>query len=186
MDQTDSGEKLTKVEYNAKTEEAKILGADDQTKENIGNSAKTGDGEITRVRQSNDYHMSSPMSSHVNMESKRFSETHESEKIDVQKVGRGESNGDYVRSQEAPPQRERLQPLKTVPREIPTTSKMSEKMTSHMTSKNVSSQNAVKSYTNLGYNQVGHNADTLSNVRFQQPVAVVKAFVNPGYDTSLR
>ncbi|XP_028394756.1 uncharacterized protein LOC114518921 [Dendronephthya gigantea] len=69
---------------------------------------------------------------------------------------------------------------------MPTSTKISENMTSRVTSKNVSSQNAVKSYTNLGYNQVGQNADVVSNVRFQQPVAVVKAFVNPGYDNSLR
>lgn len=187
MDETDGGEKrsqLTKVEYNAKTEEAKILGVGDNNgyvEEKVtGSSAKNSNDEISGVQKFNDYQMSSeisrPTTSHVSKESKSFLETYESRETEVKRLG--ESKGDYVRLEAAPVQREHLQPIDAVPRETA--------MTSTTTSKNVTSQSAVKSYTNLGYSQAGQNGDLMSNVQFQQPVAVIRAFVNPGHNTSLR
>jgi hypothetical protein len=185
MDETDGGEKrsqLTKVEYNAKTEEAKILGVGDNNgyvEEKVtGSSARNSSDEVSGVQKFNDYQMSSeisrPTTSHVSKESKSFSETYESRETEVKRLG--ESKGDYVRLEAATVQRERLQPIEVVPRETAMTS----------TSNNVTSQGAVKSYTNLGYSQAGQNGDLMSNVQFQQPVAVIRAFVNPGHNTSLR
>ena len=187
LDQTDSGEnssKQAKVEYHAKTEEAKILGLGDnkgfEEEKMAGSNAKNSNDDIPRVSKSN-----------ASQESKSFWETYESRKTEVKNGGVDENKGDYVRLQAAPVQRERLQPIEILPRETAMTSAMTSKnMTSeNMTSRVTSSKNVapVRSYTNLGYSQTSQNRDLMSNVQFQQPVAVVKAFVNPGHSsTSLR
>ncbi|CAB4017414.1 Hypothetical predicted protein [Paramuricea clavata] len=142
-------------------------------------SAKNSSDEILGVQKFNDYQMSSeilrPTTSHVSKEFKSFSETYESRETEVKRLG--ESKCDYVRLEAAPMQRAYSQ-LKWFPEKLA--------MTSATTSKNVTSQGAVKSYTNLGYSQAGQNGDLMSNVQFQQPVAVIRAFVNPGLNTSLK
>ncbi len=198
LDQTDSGEKSSqqsKVEYNAKSEEARILGVGDnkafQREKAVESSAKNGKDDVSRTKKFNDYQMSSEVSSptsssHVTKESKSFSETHESKKTEVKNVNIDQSKSDYVKLQAAPVQRERLQPIEAVPRQTAMTSTMTSKnvMSNKVTSNNVASQGAVKSYTNLGYSHTGQNADLMSNVQFQQPVAVIKAFVHPGSNTA--
>ncbi len=196
MDQTDSGEKSSqqsKVEYNVKSEEARILGVGDnkafQGEKAVESGAKNGNDDVPRTKKFNDYQMSSDVSSpksssHVTKESKSFSETHQSKK--TENVNVDQSKSDYVKLQAAPVQRERLQQIEAVPRQTAMTSTMTSKnvMSKNVTSNNVASQGAVKSYTNLGYSHAGQNADLMSNVQFQQPVAVIKAFVHPGSNTA--
>ena len=182
LDETDSGEKSSKqakVEYHTKTEEAKILGVGDNKgfveEKMAGGYAKNSNDDIPRVNKFS-----------TTQESKSFSEAYESRNTGVKNVNLDENKGDYVRLQAAPVQRERLQPIEILPRETSKTSGVtSQSMTSRVTSSR--SVAPVRSYTNLGYSQAGQNGDLMTNVQFQQPVAVVKAFVNPGHNaTSLR
>ena len=200
LDQTDSGEKsskVTQVEYNAKTEEARILGVGDNKgfveEKTVDNDSKNSDDERQKVKISNK--MSNSLS--ASKESQSFSESYKSKSTEVKHTSAdNNSKGDYVRLQAAPVQRERLHPLEMFPRETPVTSSTktenatsrvtSENMTSRMTSGNLMPQGAVKSYTNFGYSQTGQNIGAMPNVRFQQPVAVVKAFVNPGRNAGWR
>ena len=180
------------MEYNAKSEEALVLGVGDnkgfEEEKKVETSGKEKKVEITgkenndekpRTQKFNDFQrsadMSGPSTSHMTKESKTFSETYESKKTEVRSANIDKSKDDYVKLDATPVQRERLQPIK-IPKETT--------MTSSLSSKNVTSQGALKSYTNLGYSHAGQNRDLMSNVQFQQPVAVIKAFVNARPNTA--
>jgi hypothetical protein len=199
LDQTDSGEKSsqkTKIEYNAEAKEVRVLGVGNnkgfEEEKKTATSDRDSNGENSRTRKFNDYqqsdYFSGPATSYATKdpktqttkESKSSSETYESKRTEVKSTNVDGKKDDYVKLQAAPAQRERLQPIETVPRATAMTSTM----TSTVTSKNVtSSQGALKSYTNHGFSQAGENGDLMSNVQFQQPVAVIKAFVNSGSNT---
>lgn len=197
MDETDSGAKssnVTRVAYNAKTEEAKIHGVEDKRAVTDTNGKHVNDETPPRVLKFNEYQFSSELSgaksNHTRQESKSLSETHPSKDGDIQ-LSVDEHQGDYVRLQTAAVQRVRLQPQEMASRATHMTSMTS---SNNLTLNNVKSRNAmskvtkntVKSYTNHGYSQAGQNVDLMSNVQFQQPVAVVKAFVHPRRNSAVR
>ena len=183
------------MEYNAKSKEARVLGVGDnkgfEEEKKVETSGKEKKVEITgkenndekpRTQKFNDFQrsadVSGPSTSHMTKESKTFSETYKSKETEVRSANVDKSKDNYVKLEATPVQRERLQPIEMVPKET--------MMTSSVSSKNVTSQGALKSYTNVGYSHAGQNRDLMSNVQFQQPVAVIKAFVNARPNTARR
>lgn len=180
-DETDFVKK--QVLYNVKSGEAKILderdsGAQTSQTERMHYSVKSGEAKILGA-----VYMDSQLSEQkekqiTNLKSREEAPKRESDKksnVTVEEMfqsqrtetTRTEFNAGENISKKV--NRERLQPLQVIPAQKP-----------------LNTHHFVNSYTNLGYNHAYEDQNAPSSIQFQQPVAVVRAFVHPGSTRRIR
>ena len=170
------------VQYNVKSGEAKILderdsGAQTSQTERVHYSVKSGEAKILG-EVGMDSQLSEQKEKQTNLKSREEALKRESDKksnVTVEEMFQSQktettrtefNTGENISKKV---NRERLQPLQVIPAQ-----------------KSLDSHHFVNSYTNLGYNHAYEDQNAPASIQFQQPVAVVRAFVHPGPTRRIR